>query len=385
MILAFSNSFGGSYEGGANWQESTLLALGTLPEPPTCLIVGGRDDELPASLRDAAHVRAVAVDSDPVWRRAVDGPDPTAARHRGYDALAREHGVDLWVGWHDFRGVGPEHRLLVIWPDFHPRTLAERFSELRPAIKIEQTWRDLIRRADAIGAISHATAADALHGCEEIADRLHVLCFTPVVTPDRVALEPDAVRRVYHLPERFLLVGNQFWQHKNHVAVVEALAVLKRRGAPVPTVAFTGRVSGAGEAKQFEEVLRASHRCGVSENCRFLGHLPRPEQFALLRAARATVQPSLAEGRGAILEESLIVGTPVICSDLAPNREQSPPGTPFFDPDDYDELADAMLTELPKRARTDEEILRDARERSEAYGREFMAACEKTAGLAVAR
>lgn len=374
-VIAFSNCFGGDYEGGPNWQQSTLLALGTLPDPPLCLIVGAKPDQLPDTVRSAPHVRAVAVEDDPLWRAALEGPDPTAARHRGYEAIGREHGVDLWVGWHDFRGVGADQDLVVVWPDFHARNMVDRFPDLTLVIRAEQSWRDVVRRARAIVAISHATAADALDGTPEVAERLHVACFTPVITPERVRLDPDAVRREFHLPERFLIVGNQFWGHKNHIAVVEALALLRRRGAEVPTVVFTGRVWGSGVAEHFERVLRAAHRGDVHGECRFLGHLPREQQFALLRAARATVQPSHAEGRGAILEESLIVGTPVICSDLAVHHEQAPAGTPFFDPDDHEALAEALLTDLPKQARTVAEILEDAQARRVAYGREFFAAC----------
>ena len=378
MVIAFSNTYGGSYEGGANWQESTLLSLGTLPDPPLCLIVGAvTEDQLPDTLRRASHVRAVPVEDDPQWRAALSGPDPAAARHRGYDEVAREQEVDVWVGWHDFRGVGPERPLLVVWPDFHARRLLDRWGgELRLVIKMQQNWESVLERARGIVAISHATAADALEGNPEIADRLHVVGFPPVVTPDRLALDPDAVRREYNLPDRYLIVGNQFWHHKNHIAIPEALGVLARRGADVPTVVFTGRVVAAGETKVFEEVLRAAHRAGVHEQCRFVGHVSRAEQCALVRAASAAVQPSLAEGRGAMVEEALIVGTPVICSDIPANREQAPPGTPFFDPDDPEALADAMVTPPPRLDRTRDEILRDARARQEACGREFLAACE---------
>jgi glycosyltransferase involved in cell wall biosynthesis len=385
VVIAFSNTFGGRYEGGANWQESTLLSLGTLPDPPRCLIVGAvTDGALPETLRSASHVRAVPVEDDPEWRAALAGPNPTAAHHRGYEGVAREHGVDLWVGWHDFRGVAPQHMLVVVWPDFHPRRLLDRFEgELRIVIKMEQNWESVLERAQAIFTISESTAAEALEGNADLADRLHVVGFPPVVTPERLALDPRSVRLEYGLPDRYLIVANQFWKHKNHAVVVEALGVLARRGADVPTVAFTGRLDAGGSADYAEEVMRAAARAGVHQQCRFLGHVTRPEQFALLRGASAAVQPSFAEGRGAMLEESLIVGTPVVCSDIPPNREQAPPGTRFFDPEDPDALAEAMMIDLPRRDLTNEEILGDARARQEACGNKFLAACRSALSAAM--
>jgi glycosyltransferase involved in cell wall biosynthesis len=381
MVIAFSNTFGGRYEGGANWQESILLSLGTLPDPPLCLIVGVFDpDRLPETLRRAPHVRAVPVEDDVEWRTS---PDTAAARHRGYEAVAREHRLDLWVGWNDFRGVGPEHPLAVVWPDFHARRLLDRSrGELRIVIRMQQIWDSVLERADAIFTYSEATAADALDGNPEIADCLHTIAFPPIVTPERLAPDPEAVRREYNLPQRYLIVANQFWGHKNHIRVVEALGILARRGADVPTVVFTGRVIAAGKSEVFEYVLRAAHRAGVHEQCRFVGHVPRPEQFALLRGAAAAVQPSEAEGRGAMLEESLILGTPVICSDIPANREQAPPGTPFFDPHDHEALAAAMAAPPPRTDLMREEILSDARARQETCGRKFLAACESVLSVA---
>lgn len=381
MVIAFSNTFGGRYEGGANWQESTLLSLGTLPDPPLCLIVGVFDErDLPDTLRQASHVRAVPVDDDPEWRNSSD---TAAALHRGYQEVARRYSVDLWVGWNDFRGVPPEDPLAVVWPDFHARRLLDRSQgELRIVIRMEQLWESVLERADAILAYSEATAADALDGNPEIADRLHVVEFPPIVVPERLALDPDEIRREYNLPEHYLIVANQFWGHKNHIAVVEALGLLARRGADVPAVVFTGRVGAAGKSENFEFMLRAAHRAGVHAQCRCVGHVPRPEQFALLRGAAAAVQPSEAEGRGAMLEESLILGTPVICSDIPANREQAPPGTPFFDPHDHEALAAAMAAPPPRTDRTREEILSDARERQETCGRKFLAACESVLSVA---
>ncbi len=50
------------------------------------------------------------------------------------------------------------------------------------------------------------------------------------VLPPRVDLEdPSQVLATYGLPSRFLYLPNQFWKHKNHAVVIDALALLKSR------------------------------------------------------------------------------------------------------------------------------------------------------------
>jgi len=44
----------------------------------------------------------------------------------------------------------------------------------------------------------------------------------------------------FNLPEKFALLANQFWTHKNHLTVIEALAELRRHDIKVPLV-MTGR------------------------------------------------------------------------------------------------------------------------------------------------
>jgi len=41
--------------------------------------------------------------------------------------------------------------------------------------------------------------------------------------------DPVEVVRKYHLPEMYLYLPNQFWTHKNHRLVVDALALLAKK------------------------------------------------------------------------------------------------------------------------------------------------------------
>lgn len=382
MNIAFENLFGRQYEGGANWLETTLLGLGALDAPPRCLVVGATEEALPTALRDAPHVLAVPSvrRAEALGRRVMKSAVRRALRRPWEDAwlteVAREHAVDLWVGFAGFEGLSEQRPLLVWFPDFQFRHLPEMFSDAERRER-ERQWNYVARRADGVVAISRSVAADAVEKHPHVSGKVHVCGFPPVFPPSVLARDPEEVRRAFHLPERFFLVSNQFWRHKNHAVVFRALSRLKRCGKFPPVVAFTGRTHDYRHPEAFGDVLRQVALEGLHEHCRFLGVLPRDEQVALIRAAEAVVQPSRFEGRGAIVEEATVLGTQLLCSDLPVHRELDAPGAIFFNTEDDETLAALLERTYARRPKSDAEIAAESRRLALDYGRRFLSVCEQ--------
>lgn len=380
MIIAFENLFGKQYEGGSNWLEVSLQALGLLPDPPTCLVVGASQDLLPSGLRDASHVKAVPLSRDPqsTPKRLLKGLSRRLRREAGespgLSAIGKRYNVDLWVGFCGFEGLGSHRKLLVWYPDFQHRYFPELFDsqELKDR---DRQWNYVAERAHGLIAISQAVANDAVEGHPEISAKLHVCAFPPVISEALLRLNPDTVRSQYHLPEHFLLVCNQFWTHKNHLLVIQALAWLKENDYHPPVVAFTGRPHDYRNPDAFSQILRYVHSENLNENCRFLGVIPREEQLALIRAADAVIHPSRFEGRGAIVEETNLIGTQLLCSDLPVHRELNTDGTLFFHPDGVSELAHLMLQPYRRSAKGTAAVARESRARTVEYGKQLMNVC----------
>ena len=71
------------------------------------------------------------------------------------------------------------------------------------------------------------------------ASRTQVLNFISYLEPHYFELNPQLTQEQYGLPDSFFLISNQFWKHKNHALVIEALGLLKQRKI-FPTVVCTG-------------------------------------------------------------------------------------------------------------------------------------------------
>ncbi|MCB0338388.1 MAG: glycosyltransferase family 4 protein [Bdellovibrionales bacterium] len=152
---------------------------------------------------------------------------------------------------------------------------------------------------------------------------------------------PDEVYRRYNLPEKFLLICNQFWQHKNHLLVFKALALQKELGNIIPVVC-TGHLGDYRKPDYSDEILSTIAQLGIAEQVYLLGLTPREDQIALVRRSAGLIQPSLFEGWNTSVEEARIMGKHILLSDLAVHREQSPPDALFFKPDSVKDLSEKM-------------------------------------------
>ncbi len=145
-----------------------------------------------------------------------------------------------------------------------------------------------------------------------------------------------------------VLVVGSHEPRKNHLAVLHAAELLWRRGLDFRLALVGGRGWGSEPFYDRVEELRAAGRPIV---------LPRDVDdarlFAAYRVARFTVFPSLNEGYGLPVAESLACGTPVVTSAFGSMAEIAAQGGALtVDPRDDHDLARAM-----ERLLRDDELL----------------------------
>src|SRR5207249_106255 len=149
----------------------------------------------------------------------------------------------------------------------------------------------------------------------EAKNRFEVLSFCTRPRRDWFEGDPRAVQARYHLPDRFFMVSNQFWQHKNHRVVFEALALLHEKNVE-PVVVCTGQLQDFRNKNYGNEVLQKLHTLGIAQQLRLLGLIPRDEQIQLMRRALAVIQPSFFEGWSTVVEDARSLGKRLILSDI---------------------------------------------------------------------
>lgn len=262
-------------------------------------------------------------------------------RDGGVASLLQEHRIDVLFESAQFFGWRVGVPALAWIPDFQHRCLRRLFSTVG-------YWRrEFGFRAQVLGwRTIMLSSEDSRQACESFypatRGRTHVVRFA--VQP--IAMETARARSIadsYGLPARFFFLPNQFWQHKNHLLVIEALAILRQRGVRV-VVAASGKQEDPRDPAHFPKVRDQLEAHGLSDDFRLLGLVPYEHLHALMQCCSALLNPSLFEGWSTTVEEARALGVPMILSDLAVHREQAGDTATYFDRNDPMSLARVLET-----------------------------------------
>ena len=220
---------------------------------------------------------------------------------------------------------------------------------------LERSTRQWLERADRVLLSSRAVEGELRQFYPEHAAKAKVVPLgIDVDRPAPAAEQVERIRVARKLPPRFLLVSGWVVPHKNQRVVIDAVALLRKRGGGIPIV-FVGPNTahlGEGEAPGFrtpfvEEVRAALRSEGLQLDRDYLalGYVSDLEIQALLRLATAFVCPSTYEGFGLPGLEAMLARCPVLLSRIPPLEEQNRllGGTiSMFDPRDPAELAERI-------------------------------------------
>jgi glycosyltransferase involved in cell wall biosynthesis len=126
-------------------------------------------------------------------------------------------------------------------------------------------------------------------------------------------------------------------ERKNTGRLLEAFGLLLRRRPDLPHDLL---VSGVGAHQDRFRALAAAAGCGA--RVRFLPYVERRDLIALYAGAALSVYPSLVEGWGIPVLESLAVGTPVATSNTAAMPEAGGDHAFYFDPHSTESIAQTI-------------------------------------------
>jgi glycosyltransferase involved in cell wall biosynthesis len=174
-------------------------------------------------------------------------------------------------------------------------------------------------------------------------------------------MELRETRARLELPEAFAYYPAQTWKHKNHLALLDALSLLRDRdGIEVPVV-FTGHQNSF-----HVKIDRKVRSLGLQSQVRFLGYVAPADVQALYMLSRMLVFPSLFEGFGLPVAEAFRRGVAVACSTATCLPEIAGGAAELFDPRSVGEMAAAI-----RRVWTDPDLRRRLVERGRARGSTF--------------
>ena len=236
--------------------------------------------------------------------------------------------------------------------DFQHVVMPEFFTPEELALR-DQDFRRTLDASTLVVVGGQAAQRDLQQFHPAVLNKSRVLHFVSGYGESSASPSPGEMQAKYGFDEPYFHLPNQFWAHKNHRLVIEALACLKAGGKP-PLVLATGQTHAYRQATHFEELNRLAHERGVDDRFRVLGMVPYAHVTALMRHAVAVINPSHFEGWSTSVEESKAFGLRILLSDIPVHREQAPERGIYFSPQDPTALASAMASALDTRDESDD-------------------------------
>jgi glycosyltransferase involved in cell wall biosynthesis len=267
-------------------------------------------------------------------RRFFPLPDPS-----NLFWLARKHGISVVVPALAIPRFRFGVRCLGWIPDFQHVHHPEFFQQTELDRRDAQFTR-LAAEADGIILSSHDAHRDFTVFAPGAQAKELVLPFPSLFAFSPPTGDPVSAVTKYHLPEKFALVVNQFWSHKNHAIVVEALWLLRQQGITIPVV-MTGLPNDPRDLQNsaLSNLLQAIAAGGLQNQILILGRVPYADLVSLMRSTALYIQPSRFEGWNTSVQDMKALGRPMACSDIPVHREQVPDCLGFFGTDDAPALA----------------------------------------------
>jgi glycosyltransferase involved in cell wall biosynthesis len=163
-----------------------------------------------------------------------------------------------------------------------------------------------------------------------------------VVHPDLKSKVINEVKVKYGIEGDYFFSPNQFWQHKNQIAIIEAVRILKEKGIAVKVV-FTGKEYDYRNPDYTTNLKQKVADYQLESEIVFLGFIDRIDQLVLMKNAQAIIQPSLFEGWSTVVEDAKALNQTLIVSNIAVHQEQLEDKCYYFFPNDYNDLVSKMV------------------------------------------
>jgi len=281
-----------------------------------------------------ARFEATAVYAEPAWEPYLAAHPSIRRRKAGNSFLAlRRERQDLWIfPAQDHLAYLARVPALVAVHD-----LMHRYEREFPEVSAKGRYFLRELRFRGIAATARGILVDSEFGKRQVIEsyggapgRVHPL---PYVPPAYIhARTPPGFDARYPLPAKFAFYPAQFWAHKNHRRLLQALATL-------PQVEL---VLAGTKDREYEALAALCREAGVEPRVHFVGRVADQDMPELYRRARCLVMPTFFGPTNIPPLEAFALGCPVAVSGIYGMPEQVGDAALTFDPRSVAGIATAL-------------------------------------------
>ena len=176
---------------------------------------------------------------------------------------------------------------------------------------------------------------------------IYVLNFVPFVEFNKIK-KFNYIKHKYKINSHYIYVPNQFWKHKNHLILIEAAKILRKKNFKFKFV-ISGSSSNEETKKNYNIFSSKIEESNLGNFFINLGFIPYRDVINLIFHCDILINPSLFEGWSTTVEEAKLFDKKMILSDIKVHNDQAVKNTLFFNPFKPKELADKICVLSEKK------------------------------------
>ncbi|MDT4328980.1 glycosyltransferase [Methylomonas sp. MED-D] len=337
--------------GGVQYTRNLIRSISCLPEieQPSIVLSLGSKNQNAGYEQEFSKYDFIAFEGQAPWVRTLCGGVRKAFGESACKMLLRildyfDISADKCEVAYPVKGMPLSMNLeSVLWiPDFQYKCLPQYFSDDEIARR-NQDYARMLAGDEILVLSSESVRKDFYHFFPEYADKnIRVLNFVSVMESDDFSRDPGNVCKKFNLPEKFVYLPNQFFMHKRHDLVFEALAKLKQAGKEIVLVC-TGNCSDYRAQDYYQSLLETLKNHQIENQVFILGLISRSDQIQVFRKAAFTLQPSEFEGWSTTVEDGIALGKDMLLSNIDTHIEQNPLYGTYFQAGNVDDLAEKLI------------------------------------------
>lgn len=266
-----------------------------------------------------------------LWRKVV------ANRLHPLAKAMKNEACDLWIFpsqdayayWMPVKALSTIHDLM--------HRYETRFLEVGSKsefAKREFHYKNMCRFSEGILVDSVLGKKHVIESYSVLPQKCHVLPFIASREIDKViSLNFD---NKYILPKKYLFYPAQFWAHKNHKNLIEALSMCL---SEIPDMQL---VLVGSKKNNFDEIVNLIKKRNLSQSVHILGLVDAEDIPEFYRRARALLMPTFFGPTNIPPLEAWALKCPVGISDIYAIKEQLGNAAIYFNPESIDDIADKM-------------------------------------------
>jgi len=218
------------------------------------------------------------------------------------------------------------HRMFPFFPEYKSDEWNSR----------EATYNKMLKKAAYIITGNNAGKNEIIYNYSIVPDKIKIIPFPiPKFCIDNINKKYSSS---FQVKQPFVFLPAQFWAHKNHIIVIEAIAWLRDVKNVIINCYFTGH--DYGNLSYIKNMIK---KFNLDNQIIILGFISQEELIYLYKNALAMVFPSFVGPNNLPLLEAVAYGCPLLYSNIPGHIEQMEGAGLPFDITDYINLGENIL------------------------------------------